>query len=658
MTEPPRRSAPLLLSAALGGTLAFGFLDLLFGFGWTAAEPMLRERAFVVFLGNGVAAVLLTLLLLLFRRRPSPTGAYLLGMALSLGAFCAGPAGTWAGLAVFLAAAFGARSIQTRLRLPDPVFPLLGLLALLVPIVSLLSPGELRPLPVRPPPPLPAAPARSTAVAVGAERPDVLLLVADTLRADVLLDPALPTPNLDRLRQRGAWSPAAVAPSNQTLPSHLSLLCALDIEKLGMRSNLSRWPSSEQLEQEWGMVTLAERFAAAGYRTAAVSSNPLLSHVPERGQDLAEGFEAWDPLEVVDPWWELIAWKERQTWYGWLAPVEPLRRAVNFTLRRALYPPDRSTYRPHVEEGARTTSTAVARIAGLAAGTRPYFLFVNYYDPHTPYIAPPPYAGTESAAAVPDGYRNRPLDDFPARVELRRRIAEDGGEGGARGLELGRFLRARYREEVLYLDQMVGELLDAVERGGRPTLVLFTGDHGEMFGDRGSVEHSTTLFEGEIAVPLILAGPGVPPGLELAGAPELVDAAYTLLRLTGAPARGADGRHLLDPPGDPGRVALSVMRSGITVRKDGWKLHAVVRYAEEPVRGEFELDAEQLYDLGADPGERNDLSAAHPERVEELLAAARERLQRDLFPLLPAREFRPGERKRLSDLGYVAGEEE
>ena len=100
------------------------------------------------------------------------------------------------------------------------------------------------------------------------------------------------------------------------------------------------------------------------------------------------------------------------------------------------------------------------------------------------------------------------------------------------------------------------------------------------------------------------------------------------------------------------------MRSGITVRKDGWKLHAVVRYAEAPVRGEFELDAEQLYDLGADPGERNDLSAAHPERVEELLAAARERLQRDLFPLLPAREFRPGERKRLSDLGYVAGEEE
>ncbi|RMH03682.1 MAG: hypothetical protein D6702_05175, partial [Planctomycetota bacterium] len=482
-------------------------------------------------------------------------------------------------------------------------------------------------------------------------RPDVVLIVADTLRADVAVDPSLPTPNLDRLRQGGLWARAVAAPANQTLPSHLALLTGLRIEKTGMRSNRSPWPPAALLDEVWGMRTLAQRFAAAGWRTAAVAANPLLSVVPPGAQDFAEGFEVWDPQQVIDPWWELLAWKDKQCWYGWLVPLARLRPAANFALRRTIYRQARFFYRPHVREGERTAAAALARIEELAAGDRPYFLFVNFYDPHTPYIAPPPFAGSESNAVVPRGYRNAPLDDFPARKELRAEIARVGGEGGERGRELGAFLRARYREEVRYFDQQLGRLLVGIEATGRPTLVLFTGDHGEMFGEHGSVEHSRTLFEGEMTVPLILAGPGVPAGRELREPAELTDAAFTLLELAGVSTAGADGRNLLAPAGTAAPPALSVMAGAVAVRDGRWKLHLRVSWPHggtEPV-----LEPVGLYDLAADPGETRDLADRRPAELARLLAVARSRLADDLLPRLPERRLDAAEERRLSGLGYT-----
>jgi arylsulfatase A-like enzyme len=113
------------------------------------------------------------------------------------------------------------------------------------------------------------------------------------------------TPALDALRENGTWATSAVAPSNQTVPSHLSLLGAIHIEKHGCRANGSPWPSSEQLRERWDYVPLAERFRRAGYRTAGIVTNRLLRTRPESPeyQTFEEGFETWAELYVgiLDP---------------------------------------------------------------------------------------------------------------------------------------------------------------------------------------------------------------------------------------------------------------------------------------------------------------------------------------------------------------------
>src|SRR5262249_30884060 len=114
----------------------------------------------------------------------------------------------------------------------------------------------------------------------------------------------------------------------------------------------------------------------------------------------------------------------------------------------------------------------VAREAArwLAAAERPYFLWVHFYDPHTPYD--PPAA-------------------FAARVP-----------------------RRPYAAEVATSDFGVSTLIAALpeERRARTTIVV-TGDHGESLGEHGESEHGILLYDATLHVPLILAGAGVPPGI-------------------------------------------------------------------------------------------------------------------------------------------------
>ena len=175
---------------------------------------------------------------------------------------------------------------------------------------------------------------------------DYLLIVADTLRADTALDPEVPTPNLDALRASGLWAEAGMASNNQTVPSHLTLLTGLDVERHGMRSNISGWPTSEQLAGQ-GCVPLAERFRAEGWRTAATVSNLLLDRVAEKNKDegyqpFDAGFETWSSCrKIEDGWFRMGMWKSDRTWFGWIAKWIGQRTTSNKVLRE-LFDPDGS----------------------------------------------------------------------------------------------------------------------------------------------------------------------------------------------------------------------------------------------------------------------------------------------------------------------------
>jgi arylsulfatase A-like enzyme/Tfp pilus assembly protein PilF len=359
--------------------------------------------------------------------------------------------------------------------------------------------------------------------APGAERPSVLLVSIDTLRADhvgVYGAVEAQTPRLDALAATGARFDTAVAPAPLTLPSHASLLTGLDPPSHGVRHNgVYRLAA--------GIETIAERFREAGYATGAVVGAVVLA----RRYGLDQGFESYDDGA-----------SSRRSGAG------------GFLERSAAEVTDRA-------------------LGWLGTAPRPFFLWVHYYDPHHDYRPPLPFA--EQFASSP------------------------------------------YDGEVAYVDSQLGRLLDGLERDGsrRETLILVTSDHGESLGEHAESTHAYTLYDAVLRVPLILAGPGVPPGRVVESLVRTVDIAPTLLALTGLPAlAGVDGEPLTaflsDGPPPPARLAYAETLA--TRIEHGWSpLFAVRSERHLFVRA----PRPELYDVSADPAQLENLLEGDPGRV-------------------------------------------
>ncbi|MCK6504461.1 sulfatase-like hydrolase/transferase, partial [Myxococcota bacterium] len=192
-------------------------------------------------------------------------------------------------------------------------------------------------------------------------------------------------------------------------------------------------------------------------------------------------------------------------------------------------------------------------LATLDEGTD--LLWVHLFDAHAPYAPPPPFD------ALADPY--------------------DG--------------------ELAFVDAQLGRLLQALPA---ETTVIVAGDHGEGLGEGGEAEHGLLLSDGVLAVPLLVAGPGVPVAVDPRPA-SVVDVLPTVLARAGLPPdRALDGQDLLSPPDRPG--VLSEARHGEI--HYGWTaLTAVttptgrlVRGARDEVVGQVDDAARALLAADAD----------------------------------------------------------
>lgn len=262
--------------------------------------------------------------------------------------------------------------------------------------------------------------------------------------------------------------------------------------------------------------------------------------------------------------------------------------------------------------GSPVTETAIARFERRDPARR-LFAFVHYMDVHSDYVSLPRY---EREFVRPyDG----PVDGTTQQL-YRFALGE---------LRLGpadrQNLIDRYDAGIRQIDDRVGALLEHLARVGLAdeTLVVFVSDHGEEFGEHGSVIHGHTQYEEVLRVPLVMRGPGIERGRRVAGPVSLVDVVPTVLARLGLPApAGLDGRDLLAPadgpralyaeadvtfpPPAPGFVPVGPHRA---VSAGGYKLHL-----------DLETDRLALYDLELDPLERHDVRERHP-RVAALLEA-------------------------------------
>jgi arylsulfatase A-like enzyme len=245
--------------------------------------------------------------------------------------------------------------------------------------------------------------------------------------------------------------------------------------------------------------------------------------------------------------------------------------------------------------------------AWLAQGNRePFFAFLHTYDPHVPYDPPPPF----DALYFPE--YSGPVTG-PETRDLCRRIRGLEGDPPALSAADRRQIQALYAGDVRFTDAEVGKLVRLLEREDLDarTLVVVAADHGEEFWDHGTVLHSHTVYQELVHVPLVVRGEGVA-GTLVSESVRNLDVAPTVLEVFGLPAaeshRGRSLRPRLGGARHAALPAMSEMGRLKSIVDAPWKL--VV-----DGRGGF-----ALYDLARDPGEKENVAAAHPEVVREYRA--------------------------------------
>lgn len=481
-------------------------------------------------------------------------------------------------------------------------------------------------------------PAPQASAAAGAPRPNVLVYVVDTLRADHLSAygyARATSPELDLFAKDAVRFEDCRAPSSWTKPSVASLFTGL-------------YPSSHACHEirdvlPSGAETLAEVFRAAGWRTGAFVDNRLVA----RSMGFAQGFERFeeDGPSVLT----LGTLLGKALWAADVVTVSGRPAFLGDPLRR---------WAPKLH--AELLEFADAR------DDRPFFAYVHAMEPHDPYE---PARADAEAMGFPRGAAYEPVPPHGGLLPFHPApaLAEDAK---AR-------LVAQYDGAIRGWSRHFGALVEALRSRGRlaDTVIVVLADHGEEFHEHGGWTHGQSLFRELLHVPLIVRlpdsveGAAAGRGRTVDGIAHLLDVAPTLtdvcgISWPGGATPGHAGRslapHLRTTGGkDPSRTIASdrpilaeVTQQAATLRSIRSGRWLLVR-AKEP----FD-EALALYDEVSDRGHLRD------RRVDRLAESAElEAKLRDAFHHLEVislrretREIDPDTAAALRGLGYTTGD--
>ena len=365
-----------------------------------------------------------------------------------------------------------------------------------------------------------------------AEIRNVVLITINSCRADHLGcygDRRQLTPELDALAADAVLFERAHSTCPISLPAHSSLFTGTYPPRHGVRDRLAHLLDDSN-------VTLAETLREHGFQTAAfVGAYPLGS---EYG--IAQGFGTYD---------EQFAQNPDEGTPGELRAEDVSRKATKWL---------------------------------DAHGSKRFFLFLHYFDPHAPYAPPEPYASRHA---------ERPYDG-----------------------------------ELAYADSCIGQVIAKLKSSGLydSTLLIITADHAESLGEHDEVSHDYFIYQSTIQVPLIVKAPGGAKGARIDAPVSIVDVAPTVLGLLSIPSpsevQGKDlSRTLLRgdaPEGErylycesftPSLYGFSPLIGSV---HEGWK------YIWSP--------KPELYDLRRDPAEIRNVVAENREVAQKLQNRLRE----------------------------------
>ncbi|MBQ0752246.1 MAG: choline-sulfatase [Roseovarius sp.] len=432
--------------------------------------------------------------------------------------------------------------------------------------------------------------------------PNILIFMVDQLNGTLFPDgPAewLHAPNLKALAARSTRFANAYTASPLCAPGRASFMSGLLPSRSRVYDNAAEFAAD--------IPTYAHHLRRAGYQTCLSGKMHFV------GPDQLHGFEERLTTDIypADFGWtpdyrkpgERIDW-----WYHNMGSVTGAGVAEIS---------NQMEYDDEVAFNARAKVYDLAR--GLDA--RPWCLTVSFTHPHDPYVARKKYWDLYEdcdhllpqvpamAYADHDAHARRIFD---ANDWRNFDITED---------DIRRSRRA-YFANISYLDDKIGEILEALETTRQEAIILFVSDHGDMLGERG-LWFKMCFYEGSARVPLMISSPGMAPGL-ITDPVSNIDVCPTLCELAGADMSEVmpwvEGQSLVylgqggtrDAPVAMEYAAEASQAPLVSLRYGKWKYNRCT------------LDPDQLFDLEADPHELSNLAddPAHAGTLAQLQAKA------------------------------------
>ncbi|MHC4457200.1 MAG: sulfatase, partial [Planctomycetota bacterium] len=393
----------------------------------------------------------------------------------------------------------------------------------------------------------------------------ILLISIDTCRADHLSCYGYfrkTTPNIDEIAQEGFIFRNAITPVPLTLPSHSSMLTGTIPSYHGVHDN-------EGYKLDESNITLAEILRENGFRTGAIIS----AFVMDSQFGLDQGFESYN-----DKFEEEIA--------------------NNLIVQR---------------RGGEVSRFAVDWLDEHK--DEKFFLFLHYYDPHSRYEPPEPFASL---------------------------YKED-----------------LYAGEVAYADYCIGQVINKLKELGLydSALIIITSDHGEMLGEHNEFTHGYYIYQSAIKVPLIIKLPGQKKSLWIERLAGLIDIVPSICNMLGVKVpQGVQGKDMSVYFHDRRPSSYERYLYCESLYPTRYKANSILGVVTER-RKYIQTTRPELYDLLNDPEEAHNLMEQQAQQALMLRDSLRQILEQTLgkSEFDSKMELDEESRKRLESLGYVSG---
>ncbi|MDB2248611.1 sulfatase [Halorubrum ezzemoulense] len=476
---------------------------------------------------------------------------------------------------------------------------------------------------------------------------NVVILVMDTVRMDAISPSGS---NLDTILSESTRYNQTFTSAPWTLPSHGSLFTGTTPSFHGAHA------AHKHLDD--GPTLLPEILQDEGYETVAVSNNTWISEEFGFNRGFETFFKTWQYVQSGTDFGKIAQTENGMNMFREAAKAIFKGNPVT-NLANAIYG---QFFRKTDDDGAARTNEWIRDWITSRDNSRPFFLFVNYLEPHLEYRPPKSHA----------------IDHLPDNISYAEamKISQDAWGYIANCVEINdkelEVLRTLYQAEISYLSEKIEEIIQLLKTTGEweNTLFIVTSDHGENIGDHGLMDHQYALYDTLLHVPLFVHG-GPFKRKEIDDLVQLVDIPPTILDVLDIDAsdvreqfQGVSfhpdseetreyivSEYMAPQPsmdaletriGDLPDYMWEYDRSLRAIRTNEWKL----------IRGSDGF--QELYNIEDDPEEKINHKTEHPEIADDLGTT----LDNWLSSFESAEksgdvEMQQNTKSRLEDLGYL-----